>query len=123
MDEKPQEDKQEHRLNHLNQMHAGMCQALADPTRISLLYELKSGPKNVSELVGILGIPQATTSRHLKILRDRRLVTTKREGVHVYYSLTDPRVLEALDTLRNIMAAILSDQASLVVSLGEEEEQ
>ncbi|GAB4428604.1 MAG: hypothetical protein Kow0031_08910 [Anaerolineae bacterium] len=89
----------------LRSMHANLCQAIADPTRIALLYELGESPKHVSQLVDSLGLPQATVSRHLKILRDRRLVTTRRDGAFIYYRLADPRVLEALE----IMRAILGD--------------
>ena len=88
----------------LHQLHATMCQAIADPCRIALLYELDGGPRNVNQLAEALDLPQATASRHLKILRDRGLVTTTRDGAYVYYALAYPAVLEALDIMRGILA-------------------
>ena len=97
----------------LRVMHATLCQAIADPTRIALLYELGDGPKHVNQLVEALESPQATVSRHLKILRDRSLVNTRRDGAFIYYELADPRVLKALDTMRTILADSLVQQSSL----------
>lgn len=101
------------KAQELRVMHATLCQAIADPTRIALLYELGDGPKHVNQLVETLESPQATVSRHLKILRDRLLVNTRRDGAFIYYELADPRVLEALDTMRTILADTLTQQSSL----------
>lgn len=94
-------------------MHATLCQALADSTRIALLYELGDGPMHVNQLVEALELPQATVSRHLKMLRDRSLVTTRRDGSFIYYALSHPRVIEALDIMRLVLADVLIEQRSL----------
>jgi len=101
----------------LARFHAEICQAMADTIRISIFYELADGPKNVSQLVDALGSPQATVSRHLKVLRDRHLVETKREGANIYYSLADPRIIEALNLLREVMADILARRKQLAEAL------
>jgi len=62
---------------------------LADATRLRLVAILQSGAFNVNELVGVLGMGQSRVSRHLKILLDAGLVETRREGVRVYYRLSD----------------------------------
>lgn len=100
-------------LAELNAMHATLCQAFADSTRIALLYELNDKEKHVNQLVDALELPQATISRHLKILRERSRVRTRRQGAYIYYSLADPRVIEALNTLRVILADLLARQHSL----------
>ena len=101
----------------LAQFHAGICQALADATRIAILYELAEGRKNVSQLVEALGSPQGTVSRHLKVLRERGMVDSERDGVNVYYSLADRRIIEALDLLRSVMADILARRKRLAEAL------
>jgi len=101
----------------LAQFHANICQALADTTRISILYELAEGRKNVSELVEALGSPQGTVSRHLKVLREQGMVNSERDGVNVYYSLADRRIIQALDLLREVMADILARRKRLAEAL------
>jgi ArsR family transcriptional regulator len=90
-----------------------MCNALGDPTRLMIIYALKSHPRNVTELAGDLGIAQPTVSRHLKFLRDRYIVGTLRQGNAVYYSLADLRVIQALDLLRDMLRDRIREQAQL----------
>lgn len=95
-------------------LHAEICAALADPRRILLLYALSEHAMNVGDLSTQLGISQPATSRHLKILRERGLVTAAREGANVEYRLADTRLIDALDLLRCVLRDHLAYRASLV---------
>lgn len=103
-------------------LHAGICSALAEPRRILLLYALNERPRNVSELARELGISQPTASRHLNLLRERGLVTAKREGQSVVNSLADQRIIQALDLLREVLASNLQGQAALAESVTDSKE-
>ncbi len=94
-------------------MHAQVCAALADPTRILLLYSIAEQPQSVGDLVKAVGVSQPTVSKHLQNLRDRRMVIATRDGQNVIYSLADKRIIQALDLLRSVLADNLTYQASL----------
>lgn len=96
------------------QLHAEICAGLADPSRIMILYELSSGPRNVSELGTNLSMSQPMTSRHLKVLRERGMVTAERRGTVIQYSLADRRLVEALDLLRAALRDVLARRVQLV---------
>jgi ArsR family transcriptional regulator len=64
--------------------------ALSDETRLRLLFVLSHGEFCVTELTGILGLPQSTVSRHLGVLSHVNLVVDRREGTKVYYTLAAP---------------------------------
>jgi len=98
----------------VTQLHADICSALADPRRILLLYALAEKPRNVNDLANEIGISQPATSRHLKLLRERGLVTATRDGANVEYSINDHRLIEALDLLRAVLRDRLAHSASLV---------
>ncbi len=98
----------------VSQLEAELCFALADPTRILMLYALDEGPRNVTELATILGVTQPTTSRHLKVLRERGLVKPERHGVVIEYSLNDRRIIQALDMLRSVLRDRLVARANLM---------
>ena len=104
----------------VNQLHAHVCSGLADTNRILLLYTLSEHPRNVSELAEMLNTPQPTISRHLKILRERGMVVAHREGQAVVYSLSDPRIIQALDLLRAVMTDNLRNQAALASDIEED---
>ena len=105
-------------VNELQVLHAEICAAMADPTRIAILYELADGPRNVSEIVAALGLNQTTASRHLRFLRDRGMVTAERSGQNVIYALADTRVIDALDLMRAVLADLLSRRQALVQGTG-----
>ncbi|MBN1966857.1 MAG: winged helix-turn-helix transcriptional regulator [Anaerolineae bacterium] len=97
----------------LELLYSRICHALGDPKRLLILYALAKHPRYVSELAEELDMPQPTVSRHLKVLRERNLVTTTREGAAVYYALADTRIIQALDLMRAILRDSLVEQARL----------
>ncbi len=99
-------------------LHSHVCESLGDPKRILILYLLDSRPHSVGEVTEALGIPQPTTSHHLKVLRDRGLIAAKKEGTTTYYSLADRRIIQALDLMRQMLADMLTQRASVVASPG-----
>lgn len=86
-------------------LHNRICYGVADPNRVLILYSLEAGPKNVGELVAELSIRQSSVSKHLRVLRERSLVIAERRGPSVYYSLTDRRILDAMNLLREVLAS------------------
>jgi ArsR family transcriptional regulator len=100
------------------QLQADFCAGLSDPTRIIILYALNERSLNVTELTNELSLPQPTISRHLKVLRERGLVFTERQGTVITYHLADQRIIQAMDLLRSAMRDRLTQRASLVNELG-----
>jgi DNA-binding transcriptional ArsR family regulator len=100
-------------LHEIDALHAQLCDGLADPKRIALLYALRDGETTVNQLAETLGLPQATVSRHLKILRERNLVNARRDGMNVHYSLANEKILDALDLLRQVLNDNLNRSATL----------
>jgi ArsR family transcriptional regulator len=73
---------------------AELLQAIADPARLALVELISQGEVCVAELVSATGANESTVSQRLRTLRDRRVVTTRRDGKHVFYSLADDHVRE-----------------------------
>ena len=103
----------------ITQLHAQVCSGLADSNRILILYTLDNKTYNVSDLAKAVGLPQPTTSRHLKILRDCGMVSSQRDGQSVNYTLADKRITQALELLRSFLGDKLRAQANLVSSVDE----
>ncbi|MCU0519142.1 MAG: metalloregulator ArsR/SmtB family transcription factor [Anaerolineae bacterium] len=95
-------------------LHRYVCEGIADPKRLMLLYYVADQPRNVSELTELLDVPQPTVSHHLRILRERGLVVAERDGTSIFYSLGDPRIVEAIQILRAYVADLMNDRASVV---------
>ena len=89
----------------LSQMREAAAQAcnlmkvLANPDRLMILCQLSQGELRVGELEERLGIVQPTLSQQLTVLREQQLVSTRREGKHIFYSMSSPQALAVIQTL------------------------
>ncbi|HEX9092943.1 MAG TPA: metalloregulator ArsR/SmtB family transcription factor [Coriobacteriia bacterium] len=84
-------------------LHSEMCKTLANEKRQRILDGLRDGELSVSDLQQHTGIPQATLSQHLSIMRSKGVLTTRREGAHVLYSISNPKILQAFDLITEVM--------------------
>ena len=84
-------------------MHADMCQALANQHRLAIMYSLKDSEKCVGDIGAELGISVQNVSQHLRILKERLLVRSRKEGQTVYYSVTNPKFVEACALIREAL--------------------
>lgn len=73
---------------------AQIFKALADPTRLKIIYVLSKSPLCVCDIANLLDMTQSAISHHLRLLRNLRLVKFKKEGKMAIYSLDDDHVLE-----------------------------
>ncbi len=95
----------------VGKMHAaaeeatGLLRALANPDRLLVLCHLSQGERCVSDMEEELGIQQPTLSQQLTVLRTQELVSTRRDGKRIYYSVSDPKALAVLETLYRLFCA------------------
>ena len=99
--------------------HAEMCKVFSHPTRLEIINTLRDGEMNVTELSGRIGVDMGNLSQHLGMMRDRRILSTRKEGNIVYYRLTNPKMLNAFDILREILIEQIKRDGNLVDSLEE----
>jgi len=80
---------------------ARMLRCLGHPVRLQILDLLeRRSEATVTEIYEALGIEQAVCSQHLNLMRDKAILSRRKEGVHVLYRLGDPRALKVLACLR-----------------------
>jgi len=72
-------------------MQSSVLSSLSNQTRLQLIVCLSEGEKNVTQLIAKCGLSQSAVSQHLEKLRLSELVTTRREGKEIYYSLTNSK--------------------------------
>lgn len=83
-----------------------LLKSLAHESRLLILCLLTDGEKTVSELEEILDLPQAAVSQQLARLRFDRLVTTRREGRNIYYSIATKEVSSVVGTLYGLFCGV-----------------
>lgn len=95
-------------------LHSDLCKTLANPKRQEILDALRGGESTVNELVERTGIAQANLSQHLAILRNKGIVNARRDGIRVYYSITNPKIVQAFDLISEVLEEALADQNKTV---------
>ncbi len=85
------------------ELHAALCQTLANPVRLRILNALGERELTVNAIAEQLGVPQANVSQHLSVLRERGVVSARREGVRIYYSIASPKIIKACDLIREVL--------------------
>jgi len=84
-------------------MHAELCKALANEHRQALLHAIGDGEKCVGDLAAEIGISVHNVSQHLRVLKERRLVATRKEGQTVYYRVTNMKFIQACALIREAL--------------------
>jgi len=87
----------------LFEMQAEICKTLTNPKRIEILNALKAKEKTVTELVDALGASKANVSQHLAVMRHKGILSTRRKGVHIYYRVTNLKVIEVCTLMKEVL--------------------
>ena len=98
---------------NLYKLHASICNILSNPKRLEIIDTLRTREMSVTELADALEISQSNLSQHLALMRQRGILTTRREGLNVFYSLSNPKITQACDLMRQVLLEHLEAGAKL----------
>ena len=107
----------------LRRFKAEIFQALAHPTRIAILDLLREGEMTVGAFVEHLNLEQANLSQHLAVLRAKQIVTARKVGNQVFYTVRDPLIWKLLDLMRRYFQKQVGESMSMLEELERTEER
>ncbi len=84
-------------------LHADICKTISNPRRQAIIDTIRRDEMTVNALVKKTGISQANLSQHLAILRAKGVVRTRREGNNIFYSIANPKIIEAYDLISEVL--------------------
>jgi DNA-binding transcriptional ArsR family regulator len=93
----------------LRKFKADFFQALAHPTRIAIVEQLRDGELSAGVLMERLSIEQANASQHLAVMRAKNILINRKAGNQVFYSVRDPLIIEVLDIMRRYFHTHMSE--------------
>ncbi len=99
--------------SRLYALHASICHTLANPKRLEIIDQLRHGEMSVTQLAEAMQISQANLSQHLAVMRQKGIVTTRREALNIYYELGNPKIVKACDLMRQVLLEHLEAGAEL----------
>lgn len=105
----------------LRRFKADFFQALAHPTRIAIVEQLREGELSAGELIERVGIEQANASQHLAVLRAKNILVNRKNGNQVFYSVRDPLIIEVLDVMRRYFHKHVADAVATLKAIDKAE--
>lgn len=95
------------------ELQAEICLALANPKRLQILNLLKNGEMSAGEMVKAMQIPKANLSQHLSILKQKGILSSRREGTSIYYTIGHPKITDACSIMGSVLMESLEKQENL----------
>ncbi len=95
-------------------LHAEMCKVFSHPYRLRIIDVLRAGELPVTEIAQATGSSLPNVSQHLALMRRQGILTYRREGKSLLYRLTNPRLVEAFDILRELLVERIRAEHELV---------
>lgn len=89
---------------------ADFFKVLSESSRLNIVCCLRTGSKNVTEIIDKTGLGQANVSKHLKILAQAGIVARAQKGINVYYQISNPFVFELCDLVCNSLSIQIQQQ-------------
>lgn len=105
----------------LRQFKASLFQALAHPTRIAIVELLRDGEVPVAVIIERLGLEPANASQHFAVLKAKNIVTYRKEGNQVFYSVRDHLLIDVLDIMRRYFQAHMEESLSMLQAMDQAE--
>ena len=94
-------------MDNIFVLHANICKTLANPRRLEIIEALRDDELNATQLIQKIGISKANLSQHMSILIQKGVVLSRREGLNVFYNLSDEKITKACDLMRELLIKIL----------------
>jgi len=98
----------------LYECHAEMCKVLSHPKRLEILNVLREKEMSVGDLASRLKVAIGNLSQHLNMMKQRRVLASRKDGNVVYYRLANPKMLRAFDLIREMLLEGMQRQSVLV---------
>ncbi|MHB1326229.1 MAG: ArsR/SmtB family transcription factor [Thermoleophilia bacterium] len=101
----------------LYEMHAEICKVLTSAKRIEILNRLRDGERSVGEIATLAEISRTNVSQQLSFLRQKGMVVSRREGTNIFYTVANPKIFKAMDTMKEVLLERLQEEQEFVAGL------
>ena len=95
------------------QLQSEICKVFSHPKRLQILYLLKAGERSFRELQEATGLSKANLSQHLSLLRQRGVILARREGQHLYFRISSPKITQACGLMHDVLCEQIAEHQRL----------
>jgi ArsR family transcriptional regulator len=104
-------------LEKIFELHADVCKVFSNAKRLEILNVLRNREMTASELIERIGLSKANLSQHMSILKSKGVVLGRREGINIYYRISNSKIIQACDLMREVLLEQLQEKGKMVATL------
>lgn len=104
-------------MEKIFELHADVCKVFSNAKRLEILNILRQREMTASELIEKTGLSKANLSQHMSILRSKGVVWNRRQGLNIYYRISNPKIIQAFDLMREVLWEQFQEKGKMVASL------
>ena len=104
-------------MEPIYELHADVCKIFSNAKRLEIINALKEREMSASELIERIGLSKANLSQHMGVLRSKGVISTRKEGVNIYYRISNAKITQACDLMREVLLEQLQEKGEMVASL------
>lgn len=104
-------------MEKIFELHADVCKVFSNAKRLEILNTLRDREMTASELIEKIGLSKANLSQHMSVLKSKGVVLTRREGVNIYYRISNAKIIQACDLMREVLLEQFQENGKMVASL------
>jgi len=104
-------------MEKIFELHADVCKVFSNAKRLEILNALREGEMTASELIEKIGLSKANLSQHMSILKSKGVVLTRREGINIYYCISNPKITQACNLMREVLLEQFQEKGKIVATL------
>ena len=106
-------------MDNIFLLHANICKTLANPRRLEIISALRDDEFTATQLTQKIKISKANLSQHMSILIEKGVVFSRRKGINVFYKLSDDRITDACDLMREVLIKNLEQSKHILKDIKE----
>lgn len=100
-------------MKKLYDLHADVCKIFSNAKRLEIISMLKDREMSAGELIEKTGLSKANLSQHMTVLKARGVILTRREGVNIYYCISNPKIIQACNLMREVLLEQLEEKGKM----------
>ncbi len=104
-------------MEQIFELHADVCKVFSNAKRLEILNTLRQGEMKASELIEKTGLSKANLSQHMSVLKSKGVILNRREGVNIYYRISNAKIIQACDLMREVLLEQFQEKGKMVASL------
>jgi ArsR family transcriptional regulator len=104
-------------MEKIFELHADVCKVFSNAKRLEILNTLRDKEMKASELIERIGLSKANLSQHMSVLKSKGVVFSRREGVNIYYRISNSKIIQACDLMREVLLEQLQEKGKMVASI------